>query len=168
MAKNAAGREWQVATIQLDMNMPERFDLSCINEKGEKERIVMIHSAIAGSLERCAAVLIEHYSGAFPLWLSPVQVKVIPIRENHTEYAKGIADALREKGVRVDLDASPDGMGKKVRNAKEEKIPYWIIVGDKDIEANKATLESRDKGQIGQLTKEEITEKIVTEIKAKR
>src|SRR4029077_8371372 len=86
MAENAAGREWQVATIQLDMNLPERFDLTCVNEKGEKERIVMIHSAIAGSLERCAAVLIEHYEGNFPLWLSPIQVKVIPVRENHNVY----------------------------------------------------------------------------------
>ena len=89
MAKNSAGREWQVATIQLDMNLPERFDLTCINEKGEKERITMIHAAIAGSLERCAAILIEHFAGAFPLWLSPVQVKVIPVRTNHNEYAKG-------------------------------------------------------------------------------
>ena len=85
MASNAAGRQWQVATIQLDMNIPERFDLTCVNEKGEKERIVMIHAAIAGSLERCIAVLLEHYDGALPLWLSPVQVSVLPISEKHAD-----------------------------------------------------------------------------------
>ncbi|OGJ02296.1 threonine--tRNA ligase [Candidatus Nomurabacteria bacterium RIFCSPLOWO2_12_FULL_37_8] len=168
MAKNSAGREWQVATIQLDMNLPERFDLTCVNEKGEKERIVMIHSAITGSLERCAAVLIEHYEGNFPLWLSPVQVKVIPVRTNHNEYAKQIFDLLKENNIRVELDDADENLGSKVRNAKTSKIPYWIVVGDKEIEADKITLESREKGQLGQISKEELVKKLLEEIKEKK
>ncbi len=167
LAKDSIGRTLQVATIQLDFNMPDRFDLYCINEKSEKERIVMIHAAIMGSIERFMAVIIEHFAGNFPLWLSPVQVKIIPVRENHNDYAEKIASHLKDAGIRVDLDISPDGMGKKVRSAKDEKIPYWIIVGDKDVEADKATLESRDKGQIGQLDLDTITERLSKEIKDK-
>ena len=168
MAKNSAGREWQVATIQLDMNLPERFDLTCINEKGEKERIVMIHSAITGSIERCAAVLIEHYSGAFPLWLSPVQVKVIPVRINHNEYAKQVYELLKENNIRAELDDEEKNLGGKVRDAKNNKTPYWIVVGDKEIEAKKVTLESRDNGQLGQMSKEELITKLLEEIKNKK
>ncbi len=168
MAKNSAGREWQVATIQLDMNLPERFNLTCINEKGEKERIVMIHAAIAGSLERCAAVLIEHYAGNFPLWLSPVQVKVIPVRTNHNEYAKQIFELLKENNIRAELDDAEANLGGKVRDAKNNKIPYWIVIGDKEIEAKKITLESRDAGQLGQMSKEELVKKLLEEIKNKK
>ncbi len=151
MAKDSIGREWQVATIQLDMNMPERFELDCTNEKGEKERIVMIHAAIMGSIERFLSVIIEHYAGAFPFWLSPVQVKVIPIEEKHFTVAESAAAALSAKGFRVDLDKTDEGFGKKVRQAKVMKIPYFIVIGDKDITAGKVTLESRDKGNLGQL-----------------
>ncbi len=151
MAKDSLGREWQVATIQLDMNMPERFNLECVNEKGEKERIVMIHAAIMGSIERFLSIIIEHFGGNFPLWLSPVQVKIIPVRENHNEAAQKTALALEKAGLRIDLDTSDTGFGKKVREAKDMKIPYSIIIGDKDIEAGVVTLESRDKGKIGAL-----------------
>lgn len=168
MAKNSAGREWQVATIQLDMNLPERFDLTCVNEKGEKERIVMIHSAITGSIERCAAILIEHYSGAFPLWLSPVQIKVIPVRTNHNEYAKQVYELLKENNIRAELDDAEANLGGKVRDAKNNKMPYWIVIGDKEIEANKVTLESRDAGQLGQILKEELMTKLLEEIKSKK
>lgn len=168
MGTNSAGREWQVATIQLDMNLPERFDLNCINEKGDKERIVMIHSAIAGSLERCIAILIEHYEGIFPLWLSPVQVKVIPVRENHNESAKQIFELLKENNIRAELDDSNENLGKKVRDAKTNKIPYWIVIGDKEIEAKKVTLESRDAGNLGQISKEELVKKLLGGIKDKK
>lgn len=168
MAKNNAGREWQVATIQLDMNLPERFDLSCINEKGEKERIVMIHSAITGSIERCAAVLIEHYEGAFPTWLSPVQVKIIPVRTNHNEYAQKVFEILKENNIRAEFDDADVNLGTKVRDAKTNKIPYWIVIGDKEIEAQKVTLESRDSGQLGQISTEELVSKFLTEIKDKK
>lgn len=156
MAQDSIGREWQVATIQLDMNMPERFDLTCVNDKGEKERIVMIHAAIMGSIERFLSLFIEHSAGNFPLWLAPVQVKVIPVREDHDAHASKTAEILRSAGIRVDLDLSPAGFGKKIRGAKDMKVPYTVIIGDKDIEAGKVTLESRDKGQIGQMSVEEI------------
>ena len=168
LAKNSAGREWQVATIQLDMNLPERFDLVCINEKGQKERIVMIHSAITGSIERCAAVLIEHYEGNFPLWLSPVQVKVIPVRESHNEMSKTVFDMLMENGIRAELDDADENLGKKVRDAKNNKIPYWVVIGDKEVEAGKINLESRGSGQLGQISKEELLEKLKKEISGKK
>ena len=168
MAKDAIGREWQVATIQIDMNMPERFDLFCINEKGEKERIVMLHAAIMGSIDRFLSILIEHTAGAFPLWLSPVQVKVIPVRTNHNEYAKQIFELFKENNIRAELDDADANLGGKVRDAKNNKIPYWIVVGDKEIEAKKVTLESRDAGQFGQISKEELVKKLLEEIKNKK
>ncbi len=168
LAKDSIGREWQVATIQLDMNMPERFNLNCTNEKGEKERIVMIHAAIMGSIERFMSTLIEHLAGNFPLWLSPVQVKVIPVRENHNEYAKKVFELLKESGIRAELADEDKNLGGKVRDAKNNKIPYWIVIGDKEIEADKVTLESRDAGQLGQLSKEELLSKLLEEIKNKK
>ncbi|MEK7140561.1 MAG: threonine--tRNA ligase, partial [Patescibacteria group bacterium] len=163
MAKDAIGREWQVATIQLDMNQPERFDLFCINEKGEQERIVMLHAAIMGSIDRFLSILIEHTAGAFPLWLAPVQVKIIPVRENHNNYARKISELLKENGIRAELDDADANLGSKVRDAKNNKIPYWIVLGDKEIEAKKITLESRDSGQLGQISKEDLLEKLLEE-----
>lgn len=164
MFKDAIGREWQLATIQCDFNLPERFDLSFTNEKGEKERPVVIHRAISGSLERFMGVMIEHFAGAFPLWLSPVQVKVIPIAEAHHDTAyKAVAD-LRKAGLRVEIDDSNDSLGKRVRETKVAKIPYTIIIGDKDIEAGKITLESR-KESSGQMSIEEAIEKLSKENK---
>ncbi len=167
IAKDAIGREHQVATIQLDMNMPERFDLYCINEKGEQERIVMIHAAIMGSIERFLSVLIEHYAGIFPLWLAPVQVKIIPVRSSHNKYAKEISEFLKENNIRAELDDADINLGGKVRDVKKNKIPYWIVIGDKEIEAKKITLESRDNGQLGQISKEELISKFLEEIKNK-
>ena len=168
MAKDSLGRDWQVATIQLDMNMPERFDLTCVNEKGEKERIVMIHAAIMGSIERFLSVILEHLEGNLPLWLAPVQVKVIPVRENHNEYAKKISGLLEGSNVRAELDDRDENLGSKVRDAKNNKVPYWIVVGDKEIEANKVTLESRDNGQLGQMSVPELIQKLSEEIKGKK
>jgi len=161
------GRVLQVATIQLDFNMPERFGLYCINEKSEKEPIVMIHCAIMGSIERFMATLIEHLAGNFPLWLSPTQVSVIPVRDEHAAKAQEVTSALEAASIRAKCDDSNGNMGKKVRAAKEQKIPYFIIIGDKDIEANKITLESRDKGPLGQFPLEEVLEKLQKEIKSK-
>ncbi len=168
MFKDAIGREWQLATIQCDFNLPERFDLSFTNEKGEKERPVVIHRAISGSLERFMGVMIEHFGGNFPLWLSPVQVKVIPVRENHNAYAKEVFEMLRDSGIRAEFDDADENLGKKVRAAKNDRTPYWLVIGDKEIEANKITLESRDNGQLGQVTKEELLEKLQTEIGDKK
>lgn len=168
LAKDAIGREWQVATVQLDMNMPERFDLTCVNEKGEKERIVMIHCAIMGSLERFMSVLIEHTGGVFPTWLAPVQVKVIPVAEAHAEEASKIQNTLRAAGIRSELDIPDGSFGKKIRAAKTALIPYFIILGDKDIAVGKVTLESRDHGQIGQLSLDEVLTKLKGEIEGKK
>ncbi len=164
MFKDAIGREWQLATIQCDFNLPERFDLSFINEKGEKERPVVIHRAISGSLERFIGVLIEHFAGKFPLWLSPVQVKIIPVGENHHKAASTLYDTLHNEDIRAELDLSNDSFGKKIRAAKVDHTPYFIIIGDKDLDAGKVTLESRDHGNLGQLTNEEVISKLRTEI----
>ena len=168
IAKSATDREWQVATIQLDMNLPERFNLTCVNEKGVKERIVMIHSAITGSIERCAAVLLEHYNGSLPLWLSPVQVKVLSIGEAHFEYAKEIFEKLKVENIRVELNDSNESLGKKVRNAKTEKVPYILVIGDKEVSEDKLTLESRDSGNLGQLDVKELISKLKIEIKERK
>ncbi len=168
MANDSLGRQWQVATIQLDMNMPERFDLNCTNEEGKDERIVMIHAAIMGSIERFLSILIEHTAGNFPVWLSPIQVKVIPVAEAHFDAAKKAHEALRAQFIRSEIDLSNDSFGKKIRNAKTAKIPYFIIIGEKDITAGKVTLESRDKGQVGQLTIEEVLKRFEEEIKGRK
>jgi threonyl-tRNA synthetase len=163
MAANAAGREWQVATIQLDMNIPERFDLTCVNESGQKERIVMIHAAIAGSLERCIAVLLEHYDGALPTWLSPVQARVVPIAEAHKEFAEKVAAELKAAGIRVDTDTGNETLGKKIREAKTMKIPYTLVIGDAEVTAGTATLEGRE-GKLGTLAIADIATKLKEEI----
>jgi threonyl-tRNA synthetase len=168
MFKDAIGREQQLATIQCDFNLPERFDLSFVNEKGEKERPVVIHRAISGSLERFMGVMIEHYAGNFPLWMSPVQVKVIPVRENHNEEAKKISDTLKNEDFRVDFDDSDGNMGKKVRDAKNNRVPYTVIIGDKDISARVITVENRDKGSLGQMTLEKFVEMIKKEREDKK
>jgi threonyl-tRNA synthetase len=163
MAKNAAGREWQVATIQLDLNMPERFDLTCINEEGQKERIVMIHSAIMGSFERCIAVLLEHLEGVLPLWLAPEQGRILPISEKHQAFAREVAKTLEASGVRVSVDDGNDTLGKKIRDAKTAKVPYMLVIGDQEVESRTATLEGRE-GKLGQLPIEEIVIKLADEI----
>ncbi|KKS37909.1 MAG: Threonine-tRNA ligase [Parcubacteria group bacterium GW2011_GWD2_42_14] len=144
MATDSIGREHQVATIQLDMNLPERFDLSCINEQGESERIVMIHAAIMGSIERFTAVLIEHLAGNFPLWLAPVQLRVLPIAEAHQKYAKELFDKLIQSQIRVELRDTGESFGKRVRASKVDKVPYFICVGDKEIESGTLRLEAHD------------------------
>ena len=165
---DSLGRTLQVATIQLDFNQPNNFGLYCINEKGVKEEIVMIHCAIMGSIERFMSTIIEHYAGAFPLWLNPVQVRVLPITDKHNEYAKEIYEILRSKSIRVELDDSNENLGKKVRQSKVEKVPYWLVIGDKEVESKTATLESRDSGQLGAFSIQNILEKLETEIKEKK
>jgi threonyl-tRNA synthetase len=156
MAKDALGRSHQVGTIQLDFVQPTNFGLEYVSEEGKREMPVMIHCAIAGSLERFLSVYIEHTAGNFPLWVAPVQIAVLPINEKHFEYAEGIVNGLKKAGLRVEFDTSKDGLGKKVRYQKEMKTPYWLVIGDKDIEANKVTLESRDTGSIGQMSHDEV------------
>jgi len=145
MSKDSLGREWQVATIQLDMNMPERFDLSCVNEKGEKERIVMVHSAVMGSIERFLSILLEDRAGALPLWLAPIQVAVLPVSEKHAAYANDIVEQLKQAGIRVEISAD-DSLGKRIRNSKLEKVPCFIVVGDKEMADKTVTVENNRGG----------------------
>lgn len=168
MAKDALGREWQVATIQLDMNMPERFDLICTNEKGEKERIVMIHAAIMGSIDRFLSILIEHTGGNFPLWLSPVQVAVVPINDGHAVFAKEVASGLEASGIRVTLMDESDSLGKKIRETKLAKIPYTLVIGNDEVAEGTVTLESRDAGKVGKLSVANLLTKLKTEIVNKK
>ncbi len=164
MANDAIGREWQVATIQLDMNMPERFDLNCVNEKGERERIVMIHAAIMGSIERFMSILIEHTAGLFPTWLSPVQVIITPISEKQKEYAGLIFNLLKDNNIRVELDDCNESLGKRIRNAKMSKTPYVIVIGDKEKDSKTITVETRIDKLEG-ITIEYFLERLQKEIK---
>ena len=164
MANDSLGREWQVATIQLDMLQPERFDLTCINEKGEKERVVMIHAAIMGSLERFLSILIEHTAGAFPLWLSPVQVSVLPVSEKHNEYAKEIAETMKLAGLRAEFDDANESLGKKIRSGKGQKIPYLLVVGDAEVASRTITAESRDHGKLEGLELSGLVERLKKEV----
>ena len=132
IARDSLDREWQVATIQLDMNLPERFDLFCIDEEGEKEQVVMIHAAIMGAIERFLSVLIEHTAGDFPVWMTPVQVALIPVSEKHEEKASRIAKRLTEAGIRVEVIAATESLGKRIRESELMKIPYMAVVGDKE------------------------------------
>ncbi|MCI5108264.1 MAG: threonine--tRNA ligase [Candidatus Pacebacteria bacterium] len=160
MFRDSIGREWQLATAQLDFNMPKRFSLEYTDSSGEKKTPVMIHRAVAGSLERFLSVIIEHFAGEFPFWLAPVQIKVLPIGEKHIDYAKEVEKKLRS--YRVELDDSDDNFGKKVRKAKVEKIPYFIVIGDEEVKHEKITLESRD-GNKEELTIENLLDKLEEE-----
>ncbi|MEK9208957.1 MAG: threonine--tRNA ligase, partial [Patescibacteria group bacterium] len=167
MGRDAIGREHQVATIQLDMNMPERFDLTCTNEKGEHERIVMIHCAIMGSIERFMAVLIEHTAGALPLWLSPVQVAVLPISDKHTDAAHALVPELQLAGIRVQMDDAKETIGKKIRASETMKIPYTLILGDKDIAAGVVSVRKRGGEDLGQLSLDQFISHLKKEVVAK-
>lgn len=142
MFKDAIGRQWQLATIQCDFNLPERFDLSFVNEAGEKERPVVIHRAISGSLERFMGILIEHYNGLFPLWLAPVQAIVVPVSEAFNDYAHEVAAQLRTQDVRVQVDTSDDSLGKKIRNGEERRANYLLIVGEKEVQSQSINIRS--------------------------
>jgi threonyl-tRNA synthetase len=157
---DSLGRTLQVATIQLDFNMPNRFGLVCTNEKNEKEPVVMIHCAIMGSIERFTATLIEHLAGVFPFWLAPVQVWVLPITDAHQKYGEEIRDILKDAGIRVELHDEAETLGKKIRNGKIAKIPFMLVVGDKEVESRTVTIESRDKGNMGAVPVEEIAARL--------
>ncbi|MEI7810493.1 MAG: threonine--tRNA ligase [bacterium] len=168
MAKDSLGREWQVATIQLDMNMPERFDLSCTNEKGAKERIVMLHAAIMGSIERFMSVLIEHTAGNFPTWLSPIQVAIIPVRENHIEEAKKLFDMFSQASIRTEIFEGNDSLGKRIYQAKDMKTPFVIVLGDKEVSSGVITIENRDGIKTEGISAKDFLEKVKKEIEDKK
>lgn len=163
MFKDAIGREWQLATIQCDFNLPERFKLKFVNEQGEEERPVVIHRAISGSLERFMGVMIEHFAGAFPLWLSPVQVIILPVSEHQKEYANNIYQELEKQDIRVELDDSNESLGKRIRNAKIQKVPYAIVIGDKERDGVTITVEGRNE-KLEAIKLESFLEKLKKEI----
>ncbi len=162
--KDAIGRSWQCATVQCDFNLPERFDLSFINDKGEQERPIMIHRAILGSLERFIGTLIEHYAGAFPVWLAPMQVLLIPLKEEHVAFVQSIKEDLQNKGLRVIIDARNESLNKRIREGTMRKIPYLLILGDKEVSQKKVAVRKRVDGDIGTMTLEEFTSHIQKEI----
>ena len=140
MFKDVLGREWQLATIQCDFNLPERFDLSFTNAAGDKERPVVIHRAISGSLERFMGVMIEHFAGAFPVWLAPTQAIIIPVADAFLDYAVKIHTQAQQRDLRVRIDTSHDSLSKKIRNAELQKIPYILIVGEKEQDAQSVSV----------------------------
>ena len=162
--KDSLGREWQCGTIQLDFQMPERFDLTYIGEDGEKHRPVMLHRVIFGSIERFIGVLIENYAGAFPTWLAPVQVKLLPIADAHVDYANEVKAQLEDVGIRVELDDRNEKIGYKIREAQLQKIPYMLVLGDKEKEAGTVGVRSRKDGDVGAMDIDEFIAKVVEEI----
>ena len=163
--KDAIGRTWQMSTVQYDFNQPERFGLEYTAADGSHRRPVMIHSAKLGSVERFIGVLVEHYAGAFPTWLAPVQVKLVPVAEVFEDYVKEVADKLRSQGVRVEIDLSDDRFGKKIRNASKEKVPFTLIAGGEDVEAGAVSFRYRDGSQHNQVPVAEAVAHIVDVIK---
>lgn len=165
--KDSIGRTWQCGTIQLDMQMPDRFDLTYVGADGEKHRPAMIHRVIFGSIERFIAILTEHYAGAFPIWLAPVQVKVMPISERQNDYAVQVAKQLEDLDIRVELDNRNEKIGYKIREAQMQKIPYMLIVGDKEIENNAVAVRDRKEGDRGSMSLDDFISNIQKEIKEK-
>jgi threonyl-tRNA synthetase len=165
--KDSIGRTWQCGTIQLDMQMPERFDLTYVGADGEKHRPAMIHRVIFGSIERFIAILTEHYAGAFPVWLAPVQVKVMPISERQNDYAAQVTKQLEDLDIRVELDIRNEKVGYKIREAQMQKIPYMLVVGDKEIENNEVAVRDRKEGDRGSMSLDEFISNIQKEIKEK-
>mgnify|MGYP004526019023 FL=1 len=165
--KDSLGREWQCGTIQLDFQMPERFDLTYIGEDGEKHRPVMLHRVIFGSIERFIGILIENYAGAFPVWLSPVQVKILPVSDAQIEYAKQVKEEYAKYGIRVEIDDRNEKIGYKIREAQLEKVPYMLVLGAKEVESNTVSVRSRKSADIVQMSKEEFAKMVKDKIDTK-
>ncbi len=165
--QDSLGRTWQCGTIQMDMQLPERFDVNYIGEDGEKHRAVMLHRAGYGSLERFIGILIEHFGGAFPTWIAPVQVKVIPVTEKHMDYAKSVAKTLSESNIRVELEEANETLGYKIRKAQMEKVPYMLIVGDKEEKSHTVSIRSRKDGDKGSMMVPMFIAGLMQEIKSR-
>lgn len=163
--KDCLGREWQMGTVQLDFQLPQRFNLHYIDKDGNKKTPIMIHRALFGSFDRFIGIITEHFAGAFPTWLAPVQVRILPIADSHKEYAEKLKEKLEEYDIRVELDEREEKIGYKIREAQLQKIPYMLIVGDKEVEANAVGVRSRKDGDIGAMSVEDFINKIEEEIK---
>ena len=164
---DAIGREWQLSTVQLDYNLPERFDLEYVDSEGVRQRPVVIHRAMLGSLERFLGVVIEHFGGAFPTWLAPIQAQIIPIADRHLPYAYQLQTSLDGRNIRSDVDSRSERMGAKIRQAQVNKIPYMLIVGDKEQELNGAAVRLRSGEDLGVMSADSICERIFNEIVAR-
>lgn len=163
--QDSLGRTWQCGTIQMDMQLPERFDVNYIGEDGEKHRAVMLHRAGYGSLERFIGILIEHYAGAFPTWIAPVQAKIIPVTDKNLEYAKSVAAAMSESDIRVEVEEANETLGYKIRKAQMEKVPYMIIVGDQEMKSHTISVRSRKNGDLGSQSLPMFVANLIREIK---
>ncbi|GBC88972.1 Threonine--tRNA ligase [bacterium HR13] len=165
--KDAIGRLWQCSTIQFDFNLPERFDMEYVGPDNKRHRPYMIHRALLGSIERFTGILLEHYAGALPVWLSPVQVRLIPIGEAHTDYTKKLENRLKEEGLRVEVDDRDERLNAKIRDAELQKIPYVIVIGDKEVSQGKISVRSKKEGNLGSMSVEEFIKHIKDKIKSK-
>ena len=168
MAVDALGREWQISTVQLDFNMPGRFGLTYTDSDGKEKTPVMIHRALIGSPDRFMGILIEHHAGALPLWLSPLHVKVLPISDKHLDYGEEVLQTIKNAGIHVELDDSKESLGKKIREAKMQKVPYLVVIGDKEKDSGKITVEGRNDLKLEGVSVEEFIEKLKEEIKNKK
>jgi threonyl-tRNA synthetase len=164
--KDALGRPWQLGTVQFDFNLPERFDLTYVGDDGKEHRPYMVHRALLGSIERFFGILIEHYAGAFPLWLAPEQVRILPISDKALDYARKVQAAVKAAGYRVDIDVSPDKLGAKIRQATLQKVPYQIVVGPRDEAAGVISARSRTDGDLGAMKTEDLIARLKAEIEA--
>ncbi|HEX6466690.1 MAG TPA: threonine--tRNA ligase, partial [Terriglobales bacterium] len=164
---DAIGRLWQLSTVQFDFTLPERFGLEYVAEDGTRKQPLMVHRALYGSVERFFGVLIEHYAGAFPVWLSPVQVAMVPITERNVAYATQVAEKLKSAGVRVHVDARNEKMNAKIREHTMQKVPFLLVVGDKEAESGKVSVRTRGKGDEGQVSADEFTQRIARLIESK-
>jgi threonyl-tRNA synthetase len=164
---DAIGREWQLSTIQFDFTLPERFDLTFVGEDGQQHRPYMIHRALLGSMERFMGVLIEHFGGAFPVWLSPVQVVLVPIADRHLAYAQGVAENLNAAGLRVDVDDRGERMNAKIRDAQNQKIPYMLVIGDREVENNTISVRLRSEENLGAMSLNEFVKHAKQDIESR-
>lgn len=162
--KDCLGREWQMGTVQLDFQLPLRFNLSYIDKDGNKETPILVHRALFGSFERFIGIMTEHFAGAFPTWLAPVQVKILSIAEPHIEYCNELRDELEKCGLRVEVDDRQEKIGYKIREAQLQKVPYMLVIGDKEVETKKVGVRSRKDGDIGQMEKQEFIDRIMNEV----
>jgi len=167
MVEDSLGREWQLSTAQLDFNQPNNFDMTYVNEKGKKERPAVLHIAILGSVERFIAILLEHYAGNLPVWLSPVQVKVLAITDKNIKYANEVVKQLKNSGVKVELDERSETLQAKIRNAQLEKIPYMLILGDKEEKGKMVAVRLRTEKDLGKMSASELIKRIDEKIKSK-
>ena len=165
--QDSIGRTWQCGTIQLDLQMPQRFDLTYVGSDNEKHRPIMIHRVIFGSIERFIGILTEHCAGKFPLWLAPVQVKLLTVTEKFAPYAEEVAERLEEAGLRVELDIRNEKIGYKLREARNERVSYIGVIGEREAEAGTLTVRSSKAGELGEMSVEDFTSKLIEEIKVK-